>query len=460
MARQDVLAAYDIYVANHPGMHDPHNPSFPQKLKQAREAGLRAAVTATDRGGYAEALGLFSAELSDGHALAFAKPLQGAIPPKREWPGFIATWRGDGMVVHHSTPGAPPAGARIVSCNGMPVSNFVKKRLAAGNFRHAEAGIWWARAQNAFIASPTFAKDKPQRCVFQTGGGNKELKLNWSPAPENLDPLRRIATDGERTAIGLSEPMPGIFLVGLPDFQPNEESVKSYRAMFETLRARRADLAKAKAIVLDLRHNNGGSSSWSYQTAQALWGDEVVKQRMDDYFKDVRIWWRASDANIAYMSEMEAKIRKDGNTNVADGVRKSGEGMKTARAKGEPFYVTGNEKALKPKAARLDSDFTVPVYVITPGGCASACLDAVDTFKRFDNVKLIGAPTSGDSTYMEARNQDLPSGRGVIVIPNKIWVGRPRGSGEIYKPDIEVTDTDWSTATFLHRIEQDLRRTS
>src|SRR4051794_12587402 len=31
-ARQDVLAAYDIYADNHPGMKDPGNPRFPAQL--------------------------------------------------------------------------------------------------------------------------------------------------------------------------------------------------------------------------------------------------------------------------------------------------------------------------------------------------------------------------------------------------------------------------------------------
>jgi hypothetical protein len=102
------------------------------------------------------------------------------------------------------------------------------------------------------------------------------------------------------------------------------------------------------------------------------------------------------------------------------------------------------------------SDFRAQGYVITPGRCASACLDAVDTFTRFGNVRLIGAPTSADSTYMEVRSQPLPSGRGVIVIPTKVWLGRPRAGGEIYKPHIVMDALDWSTASFLDRIERDL----
>jgi hypothetical protein len=104
------------------------------------------------------------------------------------------------------------------------------------------------------------------------------------------------------------------------------------------------------------------------------------------------------------------------------------------------------------------SELHTPVYVIVPGQCASACLDAIDYFKRFPNTKLIGAPSSADSTYMEVRNPKLPSGMAYAIIPMKIYVDRPRGKGVFYQPDIEMRDFDWSTANFLKRVEADLAK--
>jgi hypothetical protein len=459
LARQDVLAAYESYVANHPGMYDPLDKGFPERLKRARDAGLRVADSAAGSAGYADALGAFSAELSDGHALAFAKQGMSSAQLPREWPGFIAAWRGARLLVHQAAPGAPaPAGSEIVGCDGLPAGDFVKKRLGYRGFRPKEAGHWWARSSQAFFSTPLNQAGRPDICTFRgPDGRTRQARLTYSAVPEDFTTRLGLATDGERTAIGLTEPRPGIFLVGMPDFQPDADGVKAYRALFEALAARRAELGRAKAVVIDLRYNNGGSSSWSRQAAQALWGKEAVDARMDDFFKDVRIWWRASPDNVAYMSEMEAKIRGDGNAEVADGMRDVGAGMKAALAKSEPFFVEGEEKADSVRPATLPAtDFRTPVYVITPGRCASACLDALDAFKRFENVRLIGAPTSGDSTYMEARSADLPSGEGRVVIPLKIWMNRPRGAGEVYTPDIQVEELDWSTANFLDRIERDL----
>jgi hypothetical protein len=78
--------------------------------------------------------------------------------------------------------------------------------------------------------------------------------------------------------------------------------------------------------------------------------------------------------------------------------------------------------------------------VIVPGQCASAYLDAIDYFKRFQYTKLIGAPSSADSTYMEVRNPKLPSGMAYAIIPMKMVIDRPRGNGVYYQPGIEIRD--------------------
>jgi hypothetical protein len=72
--------------------------------------------------------------------------------------------------------------------------------------------------------------------------------------------------------------------------------------------------------------------------------------------------------------------------------------------------------------------------VIVPGQCVSACLDAVDYFKHFPNTKLIGAPSSADSTDMEVRNPKLPSGMADALIPMKMDVDRPGGKGVFTSP--------------------------
>lgn len=458
-ARTDIAAAYDIYAANHPGMHDPLNPGFPAQLERARAAGLAYAGKTLDEAGYKEALGAFSAVLSDGHAqLAPKQPGGESAPLQFEWPGFVAAWRGDKLKVHYAAPDASVAvGSTIEGCDGMDARTLVERKLLTRNFRPAEPGQWWSKATHVFAPSTDLASRRPVRCTFRSpAGATQTLTLAWSPAPANIGQLANAATDGERTPIGLTEPRPGMFLIGMPDFDPDEQGMAAYRELFTALRSRSAELGKARAVVIDLRYNNGGSSSWSFDAAKALWGDATVEAAMENLNKDVQIWWRASPGNTAYVADLEPMLRKAGNTEVADMIRPIAAGMKQALAGRKIFFNEDEGKHVDAKAVP-PTKFETPVYVITPGRCASACLDALDTFKRFGNVKLIGAPTSADSTYMEVRVADLPSGKGRIVIPNKVWMGRARKSGAAYTPEIMVTDLDWSTRTFLDRIEQDLR---
>lgn len=458
IARQDVLGAYDVYAANHPGMKDPANPGFPAQLARAREEALAIADRAASRADYEEALGTFSAILSDGHAVVFGNTPAGAAEAKPLWPGFIAAWRGSGVFVHSASATSPaPVGAGILACDGLGAPEFLRRRLLTEGFRPAEAGQYWSRTPLAFTATPGAAREQAGSCTFRLPDGQQRtLPLRYEPAPDDLRDRMRRATDGERTPIGLSEPRPGLFLVGMPDFQPDEAGVRAYAALNQALAARRGELKRARAVILDLRYNNGGSSDWSMDIARALWSRGAVDRRMALFESKVRIWWRASPGNIAYMGDMERQIRRDGHGATADGVARTAAGMKAALAKGNPFFVGPRNGSGRSPEPLPPSDFTTPVYVITPGRCASACLDALDTFTRFPNVKRIGAPTAADSTYMEIRTEPLPSGQGIAVIPMKIWMNRPRAAGEIYRPQIEMDSLDWSTATFLDRIEQDL----
>ena len=57
----------------------------------------------------------------------------------------------------------------------------------------------------------------------------------------------------------------------------------------------------------------------------------------------------------------------------------------------------------------------------------------------------VGSETVADSDYMELRTLDLPSGLGRLGLPIKVYRGRPRASGQSYRPEIPYMDRDWTT---------------
>lgn len=460
IAIADVSGAYHLFAENHPGMANPDDPGFPARLAAARDASLKIARETRDWAGYDRALDTFTDGLSDGHAFVVASDEPGKIASKPAWPGFIAAWRGSGLVIHHAGPTSPaPRGSQIISCDGKSITQLMRENIRGLWFRPAEAGQWWSAGSMLMFGSSPPDPAQLRRCTFHLPDGRvREAQLPWGSMPSGMHELYRKALAGESTPVGLSEPRRGLWLVGLSTFSPDEAGAAAYRKLYIDIDQRRAELLRAKAIVLDLRFNNGGSWEYGHEVARRLWGKRAAQERLNHYFRNVRIWWRASPDNIAAMPERVAMVRAMGHDEAANEVQAIADGMKAALAAGRPYFVEPRLGRGLRAAKHSPTDLKTPVYVITDGGCASACLDAVDMFKRFGNVKLIGAPTSADTIYMEVRRGQLPSGYGRIVIPLKIWMNRPRKSGEIYRPDIPFNELDWSTTAFLDRIEADLQR--
>ena len=453
LATGDIEALYAETRANHPGMHDPANPAFPALLEQARSEALAYAAMATTAGGFEASIQRFKAVLNDGHAGAYATLPDEHSPPIR-WPGFVAAWRGDAMFVYKSAEGGPPAGSLIESCDGTPIADLVRTNVFGWMDGGQVPGAWWSLARRVFVDDGNPFVRLPQTCRFVTEGTAEDRPLSWSPIPDYYQEWRNGSINGDLLPIGMEERAPGIHWIAMPDFQPDEAGAAAYQALFSQLADKREALAGARAVVLDLRFNNGGSSLWSRRVAEGLWGEDAVGARAAKRFEKTAVWWRPTPGNLAEVRGFVDLLTQQGDAEMAAMVGQFVPLFEAAIARGDTWLVEPDfPSPAKPDAAPL---LTAPVYVIVPGQCASACLDAIDVFKLFGNTRLIGAPSSADSTYMEVRNPPLPSGMARGIIPMKMYVDRPRANGQHYAPDIEMRDFDWSTANFLKRIEADL----
>jgi len=403
--------------------------------------------------GYTASLGAFNSVLNDGHA-ALRAPQAEAVG----WPGFITAWRGGELQVFDSTVEVPAKGDRVLSCDGNPIRELVTRNVFAFAVHNGEASAWWLLAPRVFFdAGNPFVK-RPQHCTFATASGPQRRQLAWSAvSSERLASLYSDVINGDRLPIGLSERGRGIFWVALPTFAPNDAERQELQRLFTDLDAKREDLLRGRAVVLDLRHNRGGSSQWCVDTAAHLWGEAPVQGVLETYFRGVQVWWRATSSNTAELEKYARKSREQGEVEGAAQLEALTAAMRQAELSNQPFVIepAGGSSDMPP--ATPPAALAVPVYVIVPAQCASACLDALDLFTRFPDVTLIGAPSATDTTYLDTRTEPLPSGKSQAVIPMKVWVGRPRASGEGYEPAIEVSELEWSTQTFLRRIEAHLQ---
>jgi hypothetical protein len=428
------------------------DPGFRERLGRARSEGLKLAAQTTDEAGLEASLDAFDAQLRDGHAVAIAYP---PSPPDINWPGFVSVWRGNALLVLASEVTEIKPGAEILGCDGVDTRSLVLQDVFAFDGRPDEPGQWWIKARDLFVDYRNPFVKPPMKCRFSIQGRVTEAVLQWRPRDQNYTTWRRASYNGDILPVGMMEPRPGLAWISLSTFEPDATQRDAYRAMFTAIKANRAELMADQAIVLDLRGNEGGSDDWSQYLAKALWGDGRVEQF--EASDPSQIWWRASRDNTDYVASMVAKLKTQGQMESAAEMVQVADGMRAALARGQPYFV--EPPNLRPVTDNLEKNsppLTTPVYVIVPGGCASACLDALDLFTHFPNTKLIGAPSSADSVYLEVRFTTLPDHTSKIVIPMKMYRNRLRASGQVYRPAIEVDDLSWSTAAFRNIIESDL----
>ncbi|MFK3739580.1 S41 family peptidase [Massilia sp. TN1-12] len=462
-AIQDIEEGARITRDNHPGMFDPANPAFAGNLDKARQEGLALAAKVDGPGAYTAALLRFNAAIGDGHA-GMNPGLGAELAPAPRWPGFVVVWRETGLFIHASEPGGPAAGSQVLGCDGKPVKKLLEDNVFAFDGRIGEPGRWWSRTRNLFVDSGNPFIQLPRRCEFALNGKTYARDIAWKPWDEQTRRWRTAAYNGQTLEAGLSEPRKGLYWIAMPSYQPDEKERETYRAINKEISGKRQRFLDADAVVIDLRQNQGGSSFWSRDLAVALWGEGRVKRRMDARSARTEVWWRASPGNVEHVTHLVEELTREKQADAVEWARRNSAGMQAALARGDKFYVEkdGDMAAVaKYPAADLPTDpppFTRPVYVIVPGQCASACLDALDVFTQFPNTVLIGAPSSADSTYMEVRTQKLHSGLASAIIPNKVYVNRARANGQVYLPAIYVNDLDWSVATFLRVVERDLAR--
>lgn len=314
------------------------------------------------------------------------------------WPGFVVAWRGQQAIIHSAPPGSGwVAGSVLSACDGRPFAAFARERIIKQGGRPAEDGQWWRRVPTLLYSSTT---DVPaQRCTLvQPDGQAVTRDLGWGAPPADLTSRLQAAGEGETLPVGLTRAAEGIWWIALPSFAPDVEQKKAYDQLYADLEARQADLASARAVVIDLRGNQGGSSQWSKQVASRLWGEDTVEARLADFFNLVSIAWRASADNLAHIRSLRVQLADQ--PDLVAWLEGADTGLAAALEASEPYWI--EREAVAPDEAEGPSpvtSFYTPVYVITGGPCPSACLDTVDVFTRFGGVTLMGAPTSADTLH-------------------------------------------------------------
>ena len=165
--------------------------------------------------------------------------------------------------------------------------------------------------------------------------------------------------------------------------------------------------------------------------AVALWGEAWV-QRVEESFDwthDVRV----SKANLSKVNEIIEADKKNGMQEALPYWTSVLSSMESARAAGRSLARIDAPPS-PPSGPPPPDPISGRVFLLTDGGCGSACLDFADLLRRLPGVAQIGTPTFADAVYMDVNEARLPSGMATLSYGMKVFRHRVRANNQWYEP--------------------------
>ena len=447
LATQDVEAAYATALADHPGSADERNPDFLIVAENARSEALDKARRARNMVQYRQAVRTFFGAFEDYHFTVIFSDDEGL--PAQQWAGIIGVLDGERMrvVATHETQ-ADLVGQEIVRCDGMDPASLYRERVKPYEARPDIEATRRGTASKVFVWRPGQFESRLESCTFEGPSGLEARRLRWDFDPEDYSRLQRKALRGYRPEPGVREYQPGRWWINASIFDPsNAEEQGAIESMLEHLREEAEAIRAAEAVVVDIRGNNGGSSTYGDLIVDAIWGEAYRDARRPESRSYVE--WRVSPGNLAHMDYLaEVIAERDFPREVVNMFLGVQEGMIEAAELGETMYrqeESGGDTGDSPTEP-VENPVQGQVYFLTNISCGSACLDFADVMLSLENVTQIGQPTTADTQYMEVRIKESPTGVADFVVPVKVYRDRLRDPKQAYHPDIVYEGFDWSDA--------------
>ena len=423
LATADVERLHRSVVDYHAGIRDPDTPDFGARVEAAYAKASARAAKAASYADWLDATQGFMLSFRDGHAI-FRPTL---APARVRWPGFLIDGRGDGWVVRRpagfeSSAARPADGARIVACDGVPIADLLKARLDGVSADWSKAPERIRQAFRLFLDARPAGKPPVATCTFEDNGATTAVDLTWTEEDwpkisASLAPFTRRAKRG----IGMRTLASGGVWIGLGSFGRETE----LNALLSDMKAKAADLRRAPFVVLDLRDNAGGNSTWGESLAAAIWGDAAVDARSAQL--DARPGLRAgkffrgtpqvAQRQTGARSRIGAGLRK-----VAGYWRQTAERLASAPG-GDETLVHDPCCDASPSAAPppdRPSLYAGPVYALIDAGCFSSCVVAAGRLVA-QGATAVGETSGQNEEYGEiVEPPPLPSGLARYFLPISI----------------------------------------
>jgi Peptidase family S41 len=435
----DVEAAHKLLSDDHPAATpEAKDPFFPDALKKAYADARARAAKVTSFPGYVATLGAFANAMGDGHIWSHAL----YVPSSIEWAGLMTVKRGPNWVVaseDKNIVGEDVTGARIISCDGIPVDDFARDTL--GRYQR----VWSVQAMRV-LAAPRLLVDegnpfvtRPSSCVVEKDGAQHAITLHWNKISRATFLASIIGVTGKAGY--------GVRQVGSGTWIAIEQLGPKAQAVIDAAKAQQEQLRNAPYVVIDLRGNGGGSDNFGRDLAAVLYGKDYAIAHIgeDDENSACTTVWRASPDNITAVDAASQDLARAGVTFAAKGYA---DGVVAMRAALKAHHgLTGSPVCTPPQnapvATNAPSLMHGRVIVLTDSVCFSSCINVAYYFKQL-GATLVGQMTGADTHFSEVREIVLPSGLSTFSTLQAIMPDAPRTIGP-FVPDMpydgDISDT-------------------
>lgn len=420
LARNDLDFACALLRDNHPAMApELGDAGFSARVERAY-ADARARIEKVETyGGARLTIEIFAAAAEDAHVFAdFAHQRKYFV-----WPGFLTRTDGERYFTVGAGDNLPAEGSELISCDGIAAGELARRRIAP------TVADWSVEAQRVGNAWRLLVDERngfmtaPKSCVFETGGVRTEAALGWQGSTyETIAPVIEATSQRAAAGYGVEQLADGGFWIAMEDMHAEAEAV------VKAAEARKAEIRAAPYVVIDVRGNGGGSSSYGDRLAKIVFGRAPAYEG-----PPIRSAWRASKGNAAAM-ESEAKNapqERPGDKDYAQWTRSTADMLHKAIAAGRPFAPASPKKG-ETAPAFEDPAGGAPgearVYLLTDNACFSSCLLMTASFKTLGATQ-VGRATNAATRYMESRGEQLPSRLGFFYILQKVSIGSPTRIG-------------------------------
>lgn len=346
-------------------------------------------------------------------------------PTEFSWAGMVFLYDEINWTVFYSSPNwsskLANKGDKLISCDGQKTDYWVKKTLQSSIVNEQSVAQLARYSSWLFIGNnglPQF-QNYPKTCTFENEHSQYSIEMSWNTSPaEVIYPL--VFNQPNRIKVGFSidKLEEGGYWIEIGSLFGS-----GIKKLIENLENMEDDLIDASFIVLDVRGNLGGDSSWSDRIMSLIFGDSFVKSSLDDNPAE---FYKVSHENSELIKSqlMDAISHFGKEDSAALYHQKMYDSMQWALEKGEEFspsipqHILAEEKSSLTKSL-VSPKFKGKLYFLADYSCFSSCLLMLNKLRKL-GAHTVGKVTNSMPRYYDMKIVPLSSGSGSVISMTKV----------------------------------------